>query len=493
MDANIKMSDSPPPSTVDSIQLENELKQKTMNLSLGEGAMAGVSIYAADQYIIPFALMMQASTFQIGILNAAVGVVTPTMQILGSHLLEKHTRRNILVHGVILQILMFPILILLGFFFTNQINLKMLPILPILLICLHLLYLSFGSVAGPSWFSTMGDIVPAGQRGRYFAKRNIIVTGPPMVIILLLSYMLDYYVAIGTIMIGFLIIYLIAIGARTGSVYLLTKHYYPPMKIEKSEYLRLRDFLRQLFSTNFGKFTLFVALINFGQMIAGPFFSVYMLTELNFNYSTFILVNLSMSFMSLLVFSSLGKYGDQFGNVRLLRIGACILPFLPIMWLFLDTPVGLIFGPQLFSAIGWTAFNLAASNFIYDNSTSHQRGYYVAYYNFVVGIGILTGGLLGSFIITIVPADFMDSFKFLFLLSGIVRGLVVVIFLPLIKETRKDILDHPIEERKRHGPIINYRQSTIHRGWTFEFWPRLKHRQNHNNNHSTNHNSDTLK
>ena len=90
--------------------------------------------------------------------------------------------------------------------------------------------------------------------------------------------------------------------------------------------------IKEIPKSNFGRFTLFVSLLTLGQWIAGPFFSVYMLSDLGFDYSIFILVNISSSIIALFIFPVLGKLSDKFGNVSLLQIGAIIIPLLPILW-----------------------------------------------------------------------------------------------------------------------------------------------------------------
>jgi MFS family permease len=80
--------------------------------------------------------------------------------------------------------------------------------------------------------------------------------------------------------------------------------------------------------------------------------------------------------------------------------------------------------------------NLSASNFIYDNIPKQQRGFYVAYYNFFLGMGVLLGGLLGSILLQIVPIIFVSLYETLFLISGIFRLFFDFVFLFRIKEVR---------------------------------------------------------
>jgi MFS family permease len=319
----------------------------------------------------------------------------------------------------------------------------------------------------------MGDVIGENGRGKYFAKRNLYNNIIALSGTMLIALILDWYKARDQVFIGFAVVFLIGFITRVFSVLFFTQHYYPPFKFEASDHVSLHKFIAELPKSNFGKFTTFVALLVFGQWIAGPFFSVYMLNELNFSYTDLIMVNLSTSVFGLFFFTIFGKIGDKYGNVFLMRIGAIIIPLLPLMWLFLDTPWGLILGPQLLGGIGWTAFNLATSNFIYDNIPSKKRGEYVALYNFFLGIGVITGGLIGSFLIEFMPISFISNILFVFLLSGIVRGIVVIIYLPQIREIRN------ISVR----PIFNLKGNLIYK-WLHDLLLREhgKARKNHRNN-----------
>jgi MFS family permease len=426
---------------------ELELKQKTMKTSIQEGSCAGLSLVFGDNYIAPYAMALNASDSQVGLLSAFVGLISPVGQIIGSRLIEKHSRRSIASRAAASQALMWIPMLSLGLIYaaTGPEN-----IFPLILIGLFVLYIISGNITGPAWFSLMGDIVPEEQRGRYFAKRNVIYNSIALSATLGVSFMLDSFKSESENMVftGFAIIFFIAFVMRMLSSYFLSKHYEPKLKLEKGYFVPLHQFLKTLPATNFGKFVIFVALINFGQMIAGPFFSVYMIQVLNFEYWVFTTVNLSATFVGLLLFPLLGRIGDKYGNIHLLRIGAIIVPFLPLFWLFLTDPLSLILLPQLLGSIGWNAFNLAASNFIYDSIDSQHRALYAAYYNFTVGMGIFFGGLIGSIIIGIIPITFMSKFHFVFLLSSIVRIGVLLILLPKIKEIRHQFDKKPHQKKR---------------------------------------------
>jgi len=316
-------------------------------------------------------------------LSSFTCLLGPLSQLAGTKLMEKYSRKKIIVTAVALNGLMwFPILFLSLFFWKNLFT----QYLPVILIIFYSIYAIFGSLGSPAWFSLLGDIVPENHRGKYFGIRNKICGIVALLTMLAGAFVLDYYKTRGYLLLIFSIFFFIAGISRLISAYLFTKHYYPKLKLEKGYYFSLFQFIKKAPENNFGRFTIYVSLLTLAVNIAGPFFTVYMLKDLGFSYITFILVNASASVFSLLTMTVWGKLSDMYGNREMLKFGSILVSLIPILWILSKNPIYLIFIPQLVSGIGWAAFNLAASNFIYDSVTPQRRGICVAYYNLLNGI-----------------------------------------------------------------------------------------------------------
>ncbi len=430
------------------------LRKKTMRYSILEGSFAAPSLMLGDNYVVPFAFLLGASTLQVGILTSLASFIAPLAQILGSRYMVYRTRKKILKRYILGQALVWIPIITLGILNLLIPNVAVLAGFPWILLGLYSLYHFFGGFINPSWFSLMGDIVPNRERGRYFGRRNMILTAISLAFTISVSFGLDWLTQRDYASIGFLIIFGIAFLGRGVSSLMFHYHYDPPFDIDYSNHLSFRAFLHQLGKNNFGRFTLLITFVSFGQWVSAPFFVPYMLKSLEFSYSTFIIVQISSGIFSLFVFRLFGKFADRFGNLRLLIFGSIFVPITPVLWVFFKTPIGLIFGAQLFSGVGWTAFNLASSNFIYDNIHVSRRGEYIAYYSFIVGIGAILGGLLGSFLIQILPTVDFWNFRLIFIISGILRLIPIIICLPKLKEVG------PIEAKMvfnlRNQPIFRF-------------------------------------
>jgi MFS family permease len=427
-------------------------KNKTMKLSIKEGSFTSLMTGFGESYISPFAIALKANNFQIGLLSSFTGIISPISQMFGSKLMEKNSRKKIIVSAVTLQALMWiPILVIIALFYKDL----FLSYLPWILIAFYSLYFIFGALATPSWFSLMGDLVPEKTRGRYFGKRNKIIGIVALFATILGALILDLLKTKGLLMAGFAIIFFISCISRLISSFLFRKHCEPKLELSRDYYFSFIQFIKKASTNNFGKFVIYIALIHFATMIAGPFFAVYMLRDLGFSYTLFMLINMSASVFSLLFMPIWGKFSDKYGNRELIKIGSILIPFMPILWLFSPSPYYLAFVPQLIGGIGWAAFNLGANNFIYDSVSPQRRGICISYFNMAIGIGTFLGAGIGGYLAQNLNISFMNIILFMFLISGIARILVFVLFFKNLKEVRKvkSPKSNPIKYLKEINPV----------------------------------------
>ena len=182
----------------------------------------------------------------------------------------------------------------------------------------------------------------------------------------------------------------------------------------------------------------------FAIMIASPFYIIYMKQDLNFTYSTIMIVNISSSAFYLLFSKFAGKFADKYGNVKLMYISNISFVLIPILFLIVKDPIFLIFIPQLVSGIGNAAFVLSSTNFTYDSVPPQKRGEYIAYTNILVGAGGFIGSIAGGILLKLVNTTFINKFIILFSLAALIRGLVFLLYLPSIKEVKKVSHFHPM-------------------------------------------------
>lgn len=422
---------------------EHKKKENTKKLSIVEGSAYSVMDGIGLRNITPYALSLGANNAQIGLLTSIPNLLGNFFQLFITKAMERYSRKKILLFSVILQSLMWIPMILVGFFyFFKGLNSN---ISANLIILIYTLLVLFGGFVSPAWNSLMSDIVLKEERGKYFGKRNKTLGIVALISMLLAGFVLDYFKQTN-LFFGFAIIFGVCFIARAISSYLFSRHYEPEFKLEKEYYFSIKQFIKKIPNSNFGKFVLFVFLVQLATAIASPFFAVYMLNNLNFNYTTYILVVIASSLSSLIFMPVWGKFSDKYGNLRIMKICGFFTPFVPLAWLI--SPIIAEFNPALLvyylliieflSGLVWAGFNLTSANFIYDAVTRQRVALCVAYFNFFVGAGVFIGASLGGFIASMNFVIFgMSSILFVFLLSFIVRMGVYLAMISKIKEVRE--------------------------------------------------------
>ena len=419
---------------------EKKKIEETKKISIKEANAYSLMDGFGLRYITPYAIAAGANNAQIGLLSSLPSLLGNLSQLLTIKAMNKYSRKKIVFWGVFLQAVMWLVLLCAGsLYFVFKIN-GQLPANAIVIV--YTLLILFGAFSGPAWSSWMKELITE-NRGDYFGKRARIAGAVALVGMLIAGFILDYFK--GTqVFIGFIIIFTIAFVGRSISAFLMLKQYEPKFHCESGYYFTLLQFIKRMAYNNFGKFTIYYALICLAVNISGPFFAVYMLKNLGFSYVNYMSVVLSSSITSLLFIPAWGKFADRYGNLKVMRITGFFIPLIPFLWLFsayLTNWTSHVFVYILiiegFSGIVWAGFNLSAGNFIYDAVTKQRLAICVSYFSILAGIGVLIGatlgGIISSYNFTILG---LSSLLFIFALSGVVRLAVYLIMDRKIMEVR---------------------------------------------------------
>ncbi len=422
---------------------EKYLKEETKKYSIKEGVAASIMSGSGGSYMTPYALAIGANNAQIGLLSSIPSLLANLSQLFTAKAIEKYSRKKIIVLGVFLQALMWIPMIAVGYlFFYKNLNHGLSATL---LIAFFTLYSLFGSFLSPAWNSMMKDNIANKEEGKYFGRRNRINGAVSLIVFMGSGVLLNHLTQIN-LFVGFFILFAISFLSRMTSGFLITKHYDPKLKLEKGYYFSFFQFVKRIPESNFGKFTVFIGLIVLATNIASPFFTVYMLKDLQFSYATWMLIVVSGSVSSLMFMPLWGKFADKFGNLKVLRFTGAFIFLIPLLWLFLPflgriNPmfvVVFLLAEEFFSNFIWSGFNLCTTNFIYDAVTRERLALCVAYFNIFNGAGVFIGATLGGLVSSMNFNFFgLNPLLFIFLLSGLVRLAVYIFMISKIREVRE--------------------------------------------------------
>ncbi|NMC63863.1 MAG: MFS transporter [SAR324 cluster bacterium] len=416
-------------------------ESKSLRASIRDGMASAVTTGTADSYLIPFGIFLRATTLQIGLLATLPQFVGAFSQVVGAWLSDRITsRRTLLVGAASANAMVWLAIGLLSFTASSQIESIF------ALIVLALVYQVTLNLSAPIWNSLIGDLVPLKERGQFFGIRNQWLGFISFLTLIICGQILDFTKDLGLARWGFLVIFLGAGISRLIAAYWLAQYEDPPFSSSEENKFSLLQFVLRIPQSNFAKFVLFVATMQFSVAIAGPYFSVYWLNDLKLSYTEFTGIIAAQAISQFLSMKSWGRLSDSYGNRKILKVCSFGIASIPFFWLLSDNYFYMA-GLQVYSGIFWAGFNIAVGNFLFDAVTPPKRARCAAYQAFITGIFILIGAVIGGVIVKHLPENYSFFYGLdwnptspllvLFLISGILRFLFASFLIRKFHEVRE--------------------------------------------------------
>ena len=402
-------------------------KSKSLYYSFLDGIFASIMTGFTMNYVVPFGLVLGAKNFHVALLNALPQLFSSIAQLRTAEMVDKlKSRLKIITLFVFLHGISYLLIILL-LFVSVEVRI-------LWFIFLTTLSSVLTSIAAPAWWSLMSDTVDKDKYGEYFAWRGKILGFVSLVSSFIAGWFLG---VIKDKFTGFVILFFSAGISRLISGYFISKMEDIETKISSEKAFSYIEFIKRAKESNFVKYVFFVSLFNFAVFISAPFFSVYMLRELKMTYLEYTIVTLSAALSGLLFLPFWGKTADKIGNVKVIKVTGLLICILPILWIFSKNFFYLIL-INGFAGYIWAGFNLSTVNFIFDVASQETRTRCVGYFNFTNGMFIFLGTMLSGWLATHLPALVNESkLLTLFLLSGILRTVIIFVFKDKFYEVKK--------------------------------------------------------
>jgi MFS family permease len=283
--------------------------------------------------------------------------------------------------------------------------------------------------ANPPWTAMVADIVPEFMRGRYFSTRNLTMGVATLVFAALAGWLISAGNAwTADPYLGFQLVFILAFAAGMVSTWSFSRIAEPARKVPAAAAVSSAGRRAEIMqSPGFMGFVISAFIWNFSLQIAGPFFNVYLVTNLGADAG---MVGLATSASSLAALGGqllFGRLMDRKGAIWLLLVSGFPIVVLPMLWAFYTNP-GQVVVNNLFGGFLWAGYNLANFSLLLQLTPERQRGHAVALYQTAVFVSAVFGPLVGGYL-----ADNV-SFKLIFIVSGLGRlvGLLVFIWLSVL-------------------------------------------------------------
>ncbi len=399
------------------------------------------SVYEAftSGFLIVFAIALGASNTVVGIMGALPYIAMILTEIPGAKLVEFYRRKTIFVVSTALSRCMWFLILITPYLFKEY-TLFFVGAFFFLMRCLN-------HTVDPAWTSWVADIVPEKLRGRFWGQRNMIVGLTGMIATLLAGAYLDLFSKQSYL--GFATLFGIGTIIGLWSTKVMAKVKEP----EYSDHIhhKIKEFFKV--DGQFRKFCWITVAFYFGVNIASPLFSVYMLRNLDLNYTYFVLFGAIATVSRILAQPHFGRITDKFGDKPVALISMLGTALVPLSFIFVtkDT-LGLIIPAQIISGVAWAGSDLSMWNLLLDLTQKEKRAMQVAEFNFLTSIPMVVSPVIGGLI-----ADnlkfFLSGIPLVFAIATVLR-VIPVFALARLHETRTGP-ERPVGEVFAHIVIIH--------------------------------------
>lgn len=164
--------------------------------------------------------------------------------------------------------------------------------------------------------------------------------------------------------------------------------------------------------------------------IAAPYFSVYVLKELKFDYIRYMFVVSFGQVLTWITASYLGKLNDRIGSIKTMKYAFIFIPFISLMWMLIKN-FWLLLSIEIFSGIVWGAFGLVYNTFVYEYVKPEERTRYTSYLIFFMSIAQFAGSIIGGLIYDKVSISGISTFIIILGISTIGRFIAMTYFIKI--------------------------------------------------------------
>ncbi|MBN1577285.1 MAG: MFS transporter [Chitinispirillaceae bacterium] len=307
-------------------------------------------------------------------------------------------------------------------------------------VLLFALYGFAGNVVSGFWIAWMGDLVPHTVRGRHFAWRNRIFSITQLLCALTAGLISRRYTTTTAQWLLFAIVFFGAGVFRMLSAVMLHKQYEPPVTASpngrcfKSIFKQPRPFLF---------YCIAAALVQGSTSIAGPFFNVWFIRDLHFNYFMLSAVAAATILGSIAALPFWGGIADSFGNRTVIIITVLLIATVPLPYIASNKPWQ-IWVLNFYTGCCWSGYNLSNLNYLLLAAGKENPEQNISFAVAVTGIFNFVFSIAGGYLATRLPHFFHYQLHSLFLLSSMMRFLVfglLIIRYPRYETPKRHALD----------------------------------------------------
>jgi MFS family permease len=284
-----------------------------------------------------------------------------------------------------------------------------------------------GNVAMPAWSAFGAEFVPLGLRGRYFGSRNFARQVAGLMVAPLAGLLIERIGGVEGWQLAWIVAFILGATATGFYARIPEEAADPRLRATQSEeeaHAEPRAFLKD---RNLMWLTGTVGLFHTSVMLAGPFFSVYLVRHLGASPLWVGITAAAVPVGGLLAQPLVGQLNDRLGAKWLLVVSGFLLPGLPWFWAIVTEPWQVIF-INLAAGAFWAAHQLGTFNLTLAIAPPEKRATYSAVQQGAVFVAGAIGPLIGG------PVIGLAGYKLIFLLSGAGRVVATALLMRTVRD-----------------------------------------------------------
>ena len=385
--------------------------RRGLRISVADGCLYAVMVGASESYLGAMAVELGHRDTALALLLTLPMLIGSSCQLLAGPIVALlGARKRLVLIAAYLQATS-----VLGMFLIAHFGVR--ALWPLLLV--DTFYFVCALILGPAWGAWMANLTEGRGRERYFAQRSAWLQ-----LWLLVSY-LGAGLALQSAgsdhdarMHMFALLHLTGFAFRVLSASTLALQ--PDFGEERRTVAQsLTAVSTALRTAEFGV-AAYMALLMFGTHIAVPFFTPYMLRDLQLDYATYAALTAVPIVVKALLFPMLHPLSQRFGMRSLLIWSGAGVVASPALWAVLDTVPGLA-AVQILSGLAWGGLEFASFQLLLSSARPDCRVEFLSIASTLSSTTQLIGGLGAGMLRT----QLGWSYASLFVLSSLGRGLAL--------------------------------------------------------------------
>jgi MFS family permease len=383
-----------------------------------DGFVSNASESFVTNFTNPFALALGATNTQMGVMSSLTNLAAALALLPGARLDDRvASRKRIVVATSILHRALLIAIALLPLLFG--------PWAIYAFIALIAVRSFFSQLGFPAWSAFTADLVPPRIRGRYFGSRNIGLALAALAFTPLAGWLAEVIGLPQGYQTGYIIAALVGFAAT-----LIFRRIPEPLRSQPGVEARVQakqpvwELLRA--HPRFAAFSGVAVLWNLSIMIAGPYFSVYIVRNLGATPIQIGLLAAANALTNIIGQRVWGRLNDRKGAAWVMGITGLMIPLIPAFYALVPSAWYLL-AVEAFSGFMWSGYGLSSFNLMLGLAPAEQRARFSAVYQIGVFTASFVGPLLGMTLVSIWPITL------LFWLSAIGRVVASILFMITVR------------------------------------------------------------